>query len=92
MAMLHIITASPVQSSALTECLSVAGTGDAVLLLGEGVYATAQAEGQLINRNVFVLQEHTDARGLPRTTWAQYIDYSRMVELTEQHHPIQTWF
>jgi len=92
MTMLHIITTSPFQSSALTDCLSVAGAGDALLLLGEGVYAIAQQDVRLINRNVFVLYEHTDARGLPKRSWVEYIDYNRMVELTEQHHPIQTWF
>lgn len=92
MPMLHIITTSPFQSSALSECLSFADTQDALLLLGEGVYATVRADAQLINRNVFVLQEHTEARGLPHVTWAHYIEYHRMVELTEQHHPIQTWF
>jgi tRNA 2-thiouridine synthesizing protein B len=92
MSMLHIISASPFQSSALTECLGIADTKDALLFLGEGVYAVAQADPRLTNRNVFVLQEHADARGLSQVAWVHYIDYNFMVELTEQHHPIQTWF
>lgn len=92
MPMLHIITASPFQSSALAECLTFADSKDALLLLGEGVYAVAHADARLTNKNVFVLLEHSNARGLPQVTWAHYIDYNRMVELTEQHHPIQTWF
>lgn len=90
--MLHIITTSPFQNPALDECLGIAGQADALLLLGEGVYATAHADPRLAHRPVHVLLEHAEARGLPRVAWAHYIDYEGMVELTEQHHPIQTWF
>lgn len=92
MTMLHMITTSPFQSSALTECLNIAGAQDALLFLGEGVYATTLWDAGLRNRNLFVLQEHAEARGLPQVAWARYIDYDQMVELTEHHHPIQTWF
>lgn len=90
--MLHIITTSPFQSAALDECLGVVGATDALLLLGEGAYATLHSDPRLARQAVHVLREHAQARGLPQVTWAQYIDYDRMVELTEQHHPIQTWF
>ena len=90
--MLHIISRSPFESSALRDCLKVARSGDVLLLLADAVYATTQPEKELAHLNVQALEEHVVARGLPRSTWVTYIDYGTMVELTEQHHPIQTWF
>jgi tRNA 2-thiouridine synthesizing protein B len=90
--MLHIITTSPFQSSALNECLNIVADGDALLFLGEGVYVTAKSNIQIDHLDIHILQEHAEARGLPQVAWAHYIDYNRMVELTEQHHPVQTWF
>lgn len=90
--MLHIITQSPYRSSALKECLAVAQTSDVLLFLGDGVYAVTLQNEELVKHNIYLLADHASARGLTNVAWANYIDYAGVVKLTEQQHPVQTWF
>ncbi|MBC6904863.1 sulfurtransferase complex subunit TusB [Saccharophagus sp. K07] len=90
--MLHIISTSPFRSPAIRECLAIAQTGDSLLLLADGVYAVQQGEKVFNGLSVHILGEHAEARGISLPSWATSIDYDGMVALTEQHHPIQTWF
>lgn len=89
--MLHLISTSPFQSSALEECRTIAQAGDALVLLGDAVYAAQMAETLFTGLQVFALRDHLVARGISAPTWITGIDYDRWVTLTCQHHPIQTW-
>lgn len=89
--MLHFVSASPYQSSALEECRAIAQTGDVVVLLADGVYAALTAETDFAGLRVFALKDHTAARGIAMPKWITCIDYDQLVLLTCEHHPSQTW-
>jgi len=89
--MLHIVSASPYQNSALRECLAIAQAGDVIMLLADAVYATQMKPETFAGLRIFALTDHLQTRGIERPEWAQPLDYDGMVQLTCQHHPIQTW-
>lgn len=100
MAALHLVFRSPAASSALAHCLARAGAGDAVLLLGDGVYgAVPIVYGSLAPAGpsgvaVYALMADLEARGLELAGLAPEvcpIDYPGFVALTEAHHPIVSW-
>lgn len=90
--MLHIISNSPFENAALKHCLNTAAPGDVLLLISDGVYTSALDKNAFANVSVFAIQEHAEARGIHLAEWIQGIDYNQMVALTEQHHPIQSWY
>lgn len=89
--MLHIVSVSPFQNSALRECLAVAQTGDAIVLLTDAVYAAHMVPAFFSGLSMFALAEHLQARGIESPEWIQRLDYDGLVQLTCQHHPVQTW-
>jgi tRNA 2-thiouridine synthesizing protein B len=89
--MLHLISTSPFQNSAIPECRKIAQDGDVLLLLGDAVYAALTEEKLFSGLQIFALAEHVAARGIAAPAWITCIDYNQMVELTCQHHPVQTW-
>jgi sulfur relay protein TusB/DsrH len=89
--MLHIVSASPYQNFALRECLAVAQVGDAIVLLADAVYAAQMEPATFAGLGIFALSEHLQARGIESPEWIQPLDYDGMVQLTCQHHPVQTW-
>lgn len=89
--MLHIVSASPYQSFSLSECLAVAQAGDVIVLLSDAVYATQMEPATFSGLSVFALTEHVQARGTETPEWIQPLNYDGLVQLTCQHHPVQTW-
>lgn len=89
--MLHIVSASPFQDSALRECLAIAQPGDALLLLADAVYATQMEKTAFSGLSVFTLLEHLKTRGLAAPNWLQTLDSDGMVQITCQFHPVKTW-
>lgn len=89
--MLHLISSSPFQNTALEECLKIAQPGDALLLMADAVYAAMMEERRFSDLQVFALADHMAARGIAAPSWITGIDYDQLVELTCQHHPVQTW-
>lgn len=89
--MLHLISTSPFQHSAIQECRKIAQAGDALLLLADAVYAAMTEEKLYAGLQVFALTDHMVARGIAAPAWITPIDYDQMVELTCQHHPVQSW-
>jgi len=71
MAVLHLVSHSPADSSALARCLASAGEGDAVLLIEDAIYAAAEGSkwGETLRSAeprvaVHVLTSDLEARGL----------------------------
>ncbi|MBU6996131.1 MAG: sulfurtransferase complex subunit TusB [Theionarchaea archaeon] len=89
--MLFIINKSPFASRSLESCLDIAGKGDAILLIEDGVYAVTsdqilQAEERDIN--LYVLKADAEARGIQ--TALPVVDYEGVVELVE-NQTVVTW-
>ena len=94
---LHTLNASPT-SSAFSDCLLVAAAGDAIVLMGDGVYAaidgTAACAAILAN-GVEIYMLATDARAAGVTRVPQGIALATMddfVTLTEHYPRQQAWY
>lgn len=102
MSTLHTINKSPHTNNALASCLRVCTEHDGVLLLEDGVFGTtisAPGAGELqtlIQRGVkvFALINDIKARGLEEKLAPNItpIDYTQFVQLTLDHHCVQSWY
>ena len=94
---LHTLNATPA-SAAFTDCLRLIAPGDALLLLGDGVYAAlagTAARGALerCGAEVFVLGEDAAATGvLARLEGLEVIDMDGFVALTERFTRQLAWY
>ena len=92
---LHTINAAP-GSAAFNDCLRVAAPEDAIVLLGNAVYAVLEIHGareQLLSSGaaVYVLAEHAAAAGLGACEAIAAIDMDRFVALSEHYPRQQAW-
>lgn len=102
MSILHTVNKSPFTHSTLGSCLPVLQSGDALLLIEDGVYGglnscpLAQTLEDLKNRGValFTLIEDARARGIEDQQSSAFtaVDYTRFVELCAQHKSVQSWY
>lgn len=88
--MLHIISHSLFKSRSASAGLALLTPGDAVLLVGDGIYSVMH-EDVLAHAHIYALTDDRVTRGLKEHDHVRYIDYAEMVSLTEQHTPIVTW-
>jgi tRNA 2-thiouridine synthesizing protein B len=94
---LHTLNASP-SSSAFADCLGVIHAGDAVVLMGDGVYAAlagTKAWGEMQARGAEVYLLSADAVGAGVTEFAdgaKRIDMDSFVALTERYPRQQAWY
>ena len=96
--MLHTVNKSPFQNSALENCLRLAREGDVILLLEDGVYATAMGTikssliEQAVRRHVvYAIEADLKARGLDKLIKEVRIaGYGDFVDLVEKH-PVHAW-
>lgn len=99
--MLHIVNKSPFDRNALDSCLRLAGSGSAILLIEDGVYAAvakaAQADkitGRMDDCFFYVLGPDIAARGLSDISLIdgiQVVDYEGFVDLVAEHGATQSW-
>lgn len=99
--MLHIVNKSPFEKNALESCLRLASEGDHVLLIEDAVVsAVANNRFEKLIQNAqahltfYVLGPDLTARGLGNKSLVSnvsVIDYGEFVDLTEAHHPVQSW-
>ena len=92
---------SPFEKNALESCLRLASEGDHVLLIEDAVvWAVANNHFDKFIQNAqaylkfYVLGPDLKARGLGNksmVTNVSVIDYGEFVDLTEAHHPVQSW-
>jgi tRNA 2-thiouridine synthesizing protein B len=96
--MLHTINKSPFQNSALENCLRLAREGDVILLLEDGVYASAEGTvkssliEQAVKRHaVYAIEADLKARGLDKLVKEVRIaSYGDFVDLVEKY-PVHAW-
>src|SRR3989344_1191479 len=96
--MLHTVNKSPFQNSALENCLRLAREGDVILLLEDGVYASAAGTvkssliEQAVRRHaVYAIGVDLKARGLDKLIKEVRIaSYGDFVDSVEKH-PVHAW-
>ncbi|MGA7983035.1 MAG: sulfurtransferase complex subunit TusB [Chromatiaceae bacterium] len=101
MSILHTVNKSPFERNSLESCLKFAQSGNAVLLIEDGVYAAltgTAAEGQmkaaLDNLKVYVLGPDLAARGFKEERvieGVKVVDYSGFVDLAAENDKVQAW-
>lgn len=93
---LHTVNKSPSSSQCLAECLAVCVTGDAILLLEDGVYAALPSPGITFPPTVklYALQSDLEIRGLgervPPTVTC--LDDQGFVALTTRCDQVVSWY
>ena len=93
--MLHIVNKSPFETNTLESCLSTAGSGNSVLLIEDGVYASLSsriAETQS-DFTYYALESDLQARGLVDRVpeGVKVIDFGGFVDLVADHDRVQSW-
>lgn len=95
MSTLHTVSKPP-SSGLLSDCLSVALPGDAILLIEDGVYCTQQP-ASLSHRSeikVYCLREDLIARGLGerKLGTVETVNTAGFVDLCAEHRNCLNWF
>lgn len=95
---LHTLNTSP-SSPAFADCIRLLRKGDALLLLGDGVYAAIKGTRACIELNnsgaeLYLLQPDTAAAGLQNRIddTLTPVDYEGFVALTERFPKQQAWY
>ena len=94
---LHTLNASP-SSAAFHDCVKVAHTGDAVVLMGDGVYAALEGTSACIelqekNVELFILGADALLAGVTEPAAGMHsIDMDGLVSLTEKFPRQQAWY
>ncbi len=101
MSTLHTVNKSPFDRSSLETCLRLAGKGNAVLLLEDGVYgamrgsnASGMVETALSDVSIYVLGSDMKARGVDVDKiidGIKVVDYKGFVDLTVEHDKVNAW-
>ncbi len=97
MSMLHLVNKSPYESGNLNTASSIMNSGDALLLIEDGVYGAVKngkASAMLEGHKVSVLGPDLAARGISEDKLADgvdVIDYAGFVDMVEQNDKVQSW-
>lgn len=98
--MLHTVNKSPFRSTSLQTCTGYAQSGDAILLIEDGVYAAIKGTdvefmfSGLDNVNVYALAPDVQARGLAEDKLIESVElvgYDKFVELAAANDKVQSW-
>lgn len=97
--MLNIVNKSPLDRNTLQSCLD-AGTGGAILLIEDGVYAVSRGnafepklKAAQAAFKVYALGPDLDARGIADrvTEGVTVVDYAGFVNLVAEYKTCQSW-
>ena len=97
MSMLHLVNKSPYENGNLNTAASIMQSGDALLLIEDGVYSAVKkgkASAMLAGHTVSVLGPDLAARGISEDKLADgvtVVDYAGFVELVEKNDKVQSW-
>ena len=101
MSTLHTVNISPFDRSSLETCLRLAGKGNALVLLEDGVYGSMQGsnasgmvEKALSDVSIYVLGADMKARGVDESKiidGIKVIDYKGFVDLTVENDKVNAW-
>ena len=97
---LHTVNKSPFDSGTLQTCLKFARQGSSVLLIEDGVYASArdtavsgQVREAMKSTPIYALKADVEARGMQGRVMdgVRLVDYEGFVDLVAQHKAVQSW-
>ncbi len=99
MSILHTVNKSPFQKNDLASCLIHANSGDAVLLIEDGVYGainntTGAIQAAKSEADIYCLGGDLAARGISRDKIAdgvKIVDYDGFVELVTLNDAVNSW-
>ncbi len=93
MAVLHLVAASPDAGAAWMNCLRAVAPGDAILLLGNGVFCGVSSLRGRIDATCYALAVDVATRALGDriATDVRQIDDAAFVDLVTTHHPVVSW-
>ncbi len=100
MSVLHLINHPPTDHGSFARCLKTLAPGDAVLLIGDGVYAAlhgvlaADERSTLAAVSNYVLQPDLEARALSERRLSQGfepVDYMGFVDLIARYPTSVSW-
>ncbi len=101
MAALHTVNKSPFERNSLESCLRLAAKGSSVLLFEDGVIGAMKntkhsdaVANAMSDVSFYVLGPDIKARGLNDSNVIDgitVIDYDGFVDLTTEHHTVQSW-
>ena len=99
MGILHTVNKSPFQKNDLASCLSHVNSGDAIILIEDGVYGAisgTNAATQATNSeaSIYCLGPDLAARGIGGDKIAEgieVVDYEGFVELAAQNDAVNSW-
>ncbi|QMU62391.1 MAG: sulfurtransferase complex subunit TusB [Gammaproteobacteria bacterium] len=101
MSALHTVNKSPFERNSLASCLRLAAKGSAVLLFEDGVIGAMKntkhsdaVANSMSDISFYVLGPDIKARGLKDGNvidGIKIIDYDGFVDLTTEHHTVQSW-
>ncbi len=101
MSTLHTVNKSPFERNALQSCVGHLLSGDALLMIEDGVLgarkgtsATAAIQAALAKGNVYALASDLAARGLrpeQLIDGVQMVDYDGFVDLVAEHSRTVAW-
>lgn len=88
--MLNIISQSPnsTRENELKSRFQSLSKQDAILLISDGLYWSHAHFGEA---ELYALEEHRLARGIPRDPNIKYINEHKFVQLTVDHEQIVSW-
>ncbi len=96
---LHTVNKSPLNSACLSHCLATVDSGDAILLIEDGVYAADRHQQQLFETlppavELFALEADVAARGLTGrlAESVRLIDDGGFVDLSIRYEKMQSWY
>lgn len=102
MSTLHTVNKSPYSNSSLSSCIKICSTLDVILLLEDGVFGGLASTNEskplqklsLSGVKVFAINADVKARGLTDKLlpFIELIDYNSFVQLSIEHHRIQSWY
>lgn len=93
--MLHIINKSPFTQENLNTCLKLAGEGDPIILIEDGIYGAMagtsveeSVKGAMSKHPIYALQADLKARGVDKVIdGIKVCDYGGFVDLVAEHRP-----
>jgi len=101
MSQLHIVNKSPLERNTLASAITHAVTGNALLLIEDGVYGAMQGthkSDMVLNAmntiSFYVLGADLKARGIDEARIIEgisVVDYTGFVALVEEHDVTQSW-
>jgi len=98
--MLHTVNKSPFERNSLESCLRMAKSGNAILLIEDGVYGdlkgsvmTDQIAAAMKNVDIYALKPDVDARGISEKVMdgVKLVGYDGFVDLASEYKSVQSW-